>query len=170
MWAARQRVGRRACRAVEGKSLHDQRRSFGARTGPQISGRQDDPAERFAALCVFVRRSGVREWERAIDLHLEFAACDALQHVADHGMEAGVLRQDRPPRKTPCSALLRAQRDRASIAEPARAATPTPTSRPRYASTPMLSMRFWPPIESMTTSTPRESVSWLVRSTKLSVA
>jgi hypothetical protein len=34
----------------------------------------------------------------------------------------------------------------------------------------MLSTRFWPPMESMTTSTPRESVSWLVRSTKLSVA
>jgi hypothetical protein len=42
-----------------------------------------------------VRGGGVREGERTIDLHLEFVACDALEHVADHRMDAGVLGHDR---------------------------------------------------------------------------
>jgi nitrite reductase (NADH) large subunit len=62
---------------------------------PPPLGRDEDPAERLAALGVLVRRGGIREGERAIDLHLEFAACDALEHGADHWMDAGVLGQDR---------------------------------------------------------------------------
>jgi hypothetical protein len=54
-----------------------------------------DPAERLAALGVLVRCGGVRKRERAIDLHHEFAARDALEHVADHRMDAGVLGHDR---------------------------------------------------------------------------
>src|SRR5215470_7319065 len=58
-------------------------------------GGDDDPAERLAALGVLVCRGGLREQEPAIDFHLDLAACDVPEHVADHLMDAGVLGHDR---------------------------------------------------------------------------
>ena len=85
----------------------------------------------FAALRVFVGSGCFRQRERAVDFDPEFPAGNTVEQAADHLVNLRVSDSIAAPRKTPRSELLRAHSERASIAEPARAATPTLTRVPR---------------------------------------
>ena len=78
-----------------------------------------------------MRGGGLGERERPVDLDAHAAACDPLEQIGDHRVDARVLRQQRPTEKDAAQGIvLRPQILRLDL-EPPRPATPTLTSVPR---------------------------------------